>query len=114
MGVNKAIALNKEPSFGYSYVKVHHCDSISIKFFTTCEWQVNLPDILYEMYWLLHNSMLAKLSKLYVIDATCYVLNTKFILLPKKWGHELNTGQNQGLEVIWNSKILEPNRCSLI
>ena len=108
MGVNKAIALNKEPSFGYSYVKVHNCNSISIKFFTTCEWQVSFLAILYEMHWLLHNSMLAKVSKMYEIDATCYFLNTKIILLTKKSGHELNIGQNQGLEVIWNSEILEP------
>ena len=50
MGVIKAIALNKEASFDYSYVKVSNCDSISINFFTTCEWQVSFLDILYEMY----------------------------------------------------------------
>ena len=83
MGVSQGINLKEEPSFGYSYVKVHHCDSISIKFFTTCEWQVTLLDIIYEMYWLL-NIMFAKLSKLYAVDAACYVLNTKFILLTKK------------------------------
>ena len=94
MGVSQGITLKEEPSFGYSYVKVHHCDSIiSIKFFTTCEWQLTLLDIIYEMYWLLH-IMFAKLLKLYAIDAACYVLNTKFILLTKKSGYELNIGHN--------------------
>ena len=37
---------------------------------------------------------------MYEIDATCYFLNTKIILLTKKSGHELNIGQNQGSEVI--------------
>ena len=52
--------------------------------------------------------MFAKLSKLYEIDAACYVLNTELILLTKKSGYELNFGQNQGLEVILNSEILKP------
>ena len=100
MGVIKAIALNKEASFDYSYVKVSNCDSISINFFTTCEWQVSFLDILYEMYCLLYNSMFAKLSKFYAIDAASYVLNAQLILLTKKSGHELNIGQNQRSEVI--------------
>ena len=42
--------------------------------------------------------MLAKLSKLYEIDAACYVLNTELILLAKTSGDELSIGQNKGLE----------------
>ena len=53
--------------------------------------------------------MFAKLSKLYAIDAACYVSNTELILLTKKSGYELNIGQSQGLEVIFNSKVLKPN-----
>ena len=48
--------------------------------------------------------MFAKILKLYEIDTTCYVFNTKLILMTKKSGYELNIGQNQVLEVIWNLK----------
>ena len=48
--------------------------------------------------------MLAKILKLYEIDATCYVLNTKLILMTKKLGYELNIGQKQGLQVISTKK----------
>lgn len=44
--------------------------------------------------------MLAKILKLYEIDTTCYVLNTKFILKTRKSRYELNVGHNQGLEAI--------------
>ena len=88
--------------------------NIPITFFTTCEWQVTLLDILYEMYWLLHHSMLAKLSKLYEIDAACYVLNTELILLAKTSGDELSIGQNKGLEDVWNLEILKPKCYSII
>ena len=44
--------------------------------------------------------MLAKILKLYEIDATCYLLNTKLILMTKKLRYELNIGQKQGLQVI--------------
>ena len=49
VGVNQVIALKKEPSFGYSYVKIQVIDPIFIKFFTTFEWHVNLLDINYEI-----------------------------------------------------------------
>ena len=88
--------------------------NIPITFFTTCEWQVTLLDILYEMYWLLHHSMLAKLSKSYEIDAACYVLNTELILLAKTSGDELSIGQNKGLEDVWNLEILKPKCYSII
>ena len=52
--------------------------------------------------------MLAKIFKMYEIDATCYVLNTKLILMTKKLGYELNIGQKQGLQVISTGK--EMNR----
>ena len=48
--------------------------------------------------------MLAKILKLYETDATCYVLNTKLILMTKKLGYELNIGQKQGLQVISTGK----------
>ena len=48
--------------------------------------------------------MFAKILKLYEIDTACYVFNTKLILMTKKSGYELNIGQNQVLEVIWNLK----------
>ena len=44
--------------------------------------------------------MFAKILKSYEIDTTCYVFNTKLILMTKKSGYELNIGQNQVLEVI--------------
>ena len=44
--------------------------------------------------------MFAKILKLYEIDTTSYVFNTKLILMTKKSGCELNIGQNQVLEVI--------------
>ena len=40
--------------------------------------------------------MLAKILKLYETDATCYILNTKLILMTKKLGYQLS----YGLEVI--------------
>ena len=46
--------------------------------------------------------MLANILKLNEIDASCYVLNTKLILMTKKSEYELDIGQNQELEVIWN------------
>ena len=49
VGVNQVIALKEEPSFGYPYLKLQYYDTIFIKLFTTCEWQVNLLGINYKI-----------------------------------------------------------------
>ena len=40
--------------------------------FTTCEWQVHLLDIVYEIEWLLHNIMLAIFLQFDEIDAAVH------------------------------------------
>ena len=117
MGVNQVIALKEGPSFGYSYVKVQ---------VTTCVWHVNLLDMNYEIWSLLHSSMLAKVLKLYEIDAPCCVWKAdfiigssemvnrtskfcKFILLHKIWKNKTLKEQNHLNKCKVKTKWYHPN-----